>query len=184
MSEYYLISQLPSLDGVGEHSPMPITVEQFDSLCESCLGKRPSAMLRELTLLPPLKPEQDSSAFIEAWNSHERALRLALAQVRAEKMGKSFHLDVALPAELIRISHTAADMENPMEAELFLTEHRLAFLETLRPLDTFKTDYIFYYALRLKLLSRIRQFDTSRGESAYRKIYDSVFSGERLDVSQ
>ena len=29
MAEYYLISQLPSLDAIGENSPIPITQEQF-----------------------------------------------------------------------------------------------------------------------------------------------------------
>ncbi len=29
MAEYYLISQLPSLDGISENTPIPITEEQF-----------------------------------------------------------------------------------------------------------------------------------------------------------
>ena len=33
MAEYYLIAQLPSLDGVGENMPVPITEERFLELC-------------------------------------------------------------------------------------------------------------------------------------------------------
>ena len=29
MAEYYLMSQLPSLDGVGENAPLPITEKDF-----------------------------------------------------------------------------------------------------------------------------------------------------------
>ena len=40
MAEYYLISQLPSLDGIGENSPVPITEERFMELCEGSLKKK------------------------------------------------------------------------------------------------------------------------------------------------
>ena len=39
MAEYYLISQLPSLDAIGENSPIPITQEQFLELCNRFLNK-------------------------------------------------------------------------------------------------------------------------------------------------
>ena len=37
MAEYYFISQLPSLDGVGENSQIPITEDRFIELCERFL---------------------------------------------------------------------------------------------------------------------------------------------------
>ena len=40
MAEYYLISQLPSLDGLSENVPMPITEERFFELCERFLNKK------------------------------------------------------------------------------------------------------------------------------------------------
>ena len=71
-----------------------------------------------------------------------------------------------------------------MEAEKYLNRYRLEILETLRPMDNFSEDYIFYYGLRLKLILRIRQFDTKAGEEAYRNIYNSILNGDRLEAKQ
>ena len=40
MAEYYLISQLPSLDGIDENMPLPISEEQFLKLCSGFLNKK------------------------------------------------------------------------------------------------------------------------------------------------
>jgi hypothetical protein len=49
-------------------------------------------------------------------------------------------------------------------------------------MDSFSEDFVFYYGLKLKLISRIRQFDSESGETAYKNIYSSIMSGERLEV--
>ena len=71
-----------------------------------------------------------------------------------------------------------------MEAERFLTHYRLEMLEALRPLDSFSEDYVFYYGLKLKLISRIKSFNTQIGEEAYKNIYNSILTGERLEEEQ
>jgi hypothetical protein len=80
------------------------------------------------------------------------------------------------------VAASAAEIENPLEAENFLLRYRLQFLETLRPMDSFSLEYIFYYALKLKLLSRVRQFDTNIGENTYKEIYNSILNGERVEA--
>ena len=183
MAEYYLISQLPSLDGISENMPIPITEERFSELCGSFLGKKAQREMKNLTLLPPKEQTPSGSAILKAWNENERNLRLALAKVRAEKMKKSFDIgNRVLPSEYIKIAGTATEMDNPMEAEKFLNRYRLELLETLRPMDNFSEDFVFYYGLKLKLLLRIRQFDTDAGEAAYKNIYNSVLNGDRLEV--
>ena len=82
----------------------------------------------------------------------------------------------------MQAARTAIDIESPMEAEKFLNRYRLDFLETLRPLDSFSEEFVFYFGLKLKLLLRIRQFDAERGESAYRNIYNSIMSSDRSEV--
>ena len=179
MAEYYLMSQLPSLDGVGENAPLPITEKDFLEVCRRFLGKNELKELERLTLLPPRNPMKSSSPLIEEWNEGERNLRLALAKLRADKMKKSF--DVAegyLSAELLQTARTAVEFESPMEAEKFLNDYRLKFLETLRPMDTFSKDSVFYYCLKLKLISRIRNFDNEGGKTAYKNIYNSVLNGD------
>ena len=185
MAEYYLISQLPALDAVSDNAPLPITSEWFDDLCVRHLSEKALAVLRELTLLPPRDCESDGSGFVEAWNSAERGLRLALGKVRAEKMGKICDTQNAmLTQEQLKAASEAIQLEDPLEAEKYLTRCRLAILESLRPMDPFALDYVFYYGLKLKLLLRIRNFDTAAGAAAYRNIYDSIVGGDTQEVTQ
>ena len=185
MAEYYLISQLPSLDGISENTPLPITEERFNELCNRLLGKRARENMKKLTLSPAKNVESSGSVFIDAWNESERNLRFALGKVRAEKMKKTFDTENKIfPVEYVKAASVATEIENPMEAEKYLSSYRLEILETLRPMDSFSEDYVFYYGLKLKLLLRIRQFDTKSGEKAYKNIYDSILNGDRLEAKQ
>lgn len=185
MAEYYLISQLPSLDGISEGSPLPVTEKQFFELCSRFLGKKALADLNKITLIPSRNYEKSSSALIENWNEGERKLRLALAKLRADKMGKAFDAGTdSFPAGLLQAVRTAVDIESPMEAEKYLNQYRLDFLEALRPTDSFSEEYVFYYALKLKLIERMRKFNSQSGETAYRKIYDSIMSEDKTEVIQ
>jgi hypothetical protein len=185
MAEYYLISQLPSLDGINENTPLPITSERFEELCQRFLGKKAQSESERITLSPPRTPEKAASSVIESWNEGERALRLALARLRADKMNKSFDADIqSFSPVLMQAVRTAVEIESPMEAEKFLNKYRLDFLETLRPMDSFSEDFVFYYGLKLRLLERIRKFDEESGETAYRNIYDSIMNGDRSEVIQ
>lgn len=183
MAEYYLISQLPSLDGISEAASIPITEERFLDLCGRSLGEAARNKLAKLTLTPSRELEELASPLLDAWMQGERDLRLALAKVRAEKLSKPF--DTAnknLPAELVKVAGTAVELESPMEAERFLSDYRLSFLEFLRPTDPFCEDFIYYYGLKLKLLLRARQFDAQLGEAEYRNIYNSIMNGDRLEA--
>ena len=183
MAEYYLISQLPSLDGISESTPLPITSERFAELCQSFLGKKARIESEKLTLTPPRNPEKTASALVEKWNEGERCLRLALAKLRADKMNKQFEAEIqSFPAGLLQAARTAVETESPMEAEKFLNRYRLDFLETLRPMDSFSEEYVFYYGLKLRLIERIRKFDQASGETAYRNIYDSIMNADRSEV--
>ena len=183
MAEYYLISQLPSLDGLSENVPMPITEERFFELCERFLSKKLQEQLKKLTLMPSRDYEKSESSLVEKWNEGERKLRLVLAKARAEKMKKQFEINEnSIPVELQQAVREAVEIENPMEAEKFLNKYRLEFLESLRPMDSFSEDFVFYYGLKLKLISRIKQFDLESGETAYKNIYNSIMNGERLEV--
>ncbi len=185
MAEYYLISQLPSLDGISENTPVPVTETQFLELCNRFLGKRALEELNKLTLMPSRNYEKSSSFVIEKWNEGERNLRLALAKLRADKMNKHFDAGMqSFPASLSQAARTAIEIESPMEAEKFLNRYRLEFLETLRPMDSFSEEFVFYYGLKLKLTERMRKFDSQSGETAYRKIYDSIMSEDKTEVIQ
>ena len=86
-----------------------------------------------------------------------------------------------LPAELMQVVRTAVEMESPLEAEKFLNNYRLNFLETLRPMNIFSENFVFYYALKLKLILRISNFDAENGKTIYKNIYNSIINGDRLE---
>jgi len=183
MAAYYLISQLPSLDGIGENTPIPITEERFMELCNRFLKAKEREKMQKLTISPSREPENTGAAFIDAWNESERTLRFALGKVRAEKWKLSFETENRnIPVKYIRAAGTAIEMENPMEAEGFLNRFRLDLLEELRPMDSFSDEYLYYYGLRLKLLLRMRQFDTETGEAVYKNIYRSIVNKDRSEA--
>lgn len=185
MAEYYFISQLPSLDGISETSPIPITEERFLELCHRYLRKKAQDELNRLSLVPLRNYEKSSSDLIEGWNKEERNLRLALGKARANKMKKAFDTENQhLPIGLIKVADTAVNMDSPLEAEKFLNRHRLEFLETLRPMDTFSEDFVFYYWLKLKLILKMRQYNSDIGEAAYRNIYSTIINGDKLEAIQ
>jgi len=68
MAEYYFMSQLPSLDGIGDQSPLPITEERFLELCRRFLGKKAQKEIEHLTLAPSRYHEDSSSVLVKAWN--------------------------------------------------------------------------------------------------------------------
>ncbi len=183
MSQYYLISQLPSLDGISDSVPLPITEERFLELCSRFLSKKSLDELNSMTLIPPKFPQSVNSPLLESWYTVERNLRLALGKFRAEKLNKSFEFDnITLPTELLQTARTAVEFDSPLEAERFLNNYRLKVLESLRPMDSFSENYLFYYGIKLKLILRIREFDRTRGQAAYRNIYDSVINRAESEV--
>ena len=82
----------------------------------------------------------------------------------------------------MQTARTAVEMESPLDAEVFLNNFRLKFLEIIRPMDTFSEDSVFYYGLKLKLLLRIRGFDEEKGKLEYKNIYNSILNGDRLEA--
>lgn len=185
MAEYYLISQLPSLDGISESTPLPITQERFLELCSQHLGKKAQNELKNLSLCPPRSPEKSASSLINAWNEGESNLRLILGKLRADKLGKQFDAENrTVNANLIQAARTALESESPIEAEKYLNRFRLDFLETLRPMDSFSEEYVFYYWLKLKLITRMSLFNAETGEAEYRNIYNSIMNKDRSEAIQ
>jgi len=185
MAEYYLISQLPSLDGLSDNVPMPITEERFYDVCNRILGKKAQEELSKISLVPSRVYESSGSAVLTSWNMGEQNLRLALGKVRAEKLGKQFDTgNRTFTADLMQTVRTAVEADSPLEAEKLLNRYRMDYLEAIRPMDAFSEEFVYYYCLKLKLILRMRQFDAESGKSAYRNIYDSIMSGKELEVRQ
>ena len=185
MAEYYLISQLPSLDGLSDNVPVPITEERFYDICNRILGKKAQKVLSKLSLVPSRAYESSGSAVLESWNRGEQNLRHALGKVRAEKLNKQFDTENRIfTTDLLQAVRAAVEMNSPLEAEKTLNLYRMEYLEAIKPMDIFSEEFIYYYCLKLKLILRMRQFDAESGKAAYKNIYDSIMNGEELEVRQ
>ena len=183
MNQYYLMAQLPALDGLTDTAPLPISEDRFLELCEQLLPEKMLAALKGIELVPPKEAVATGYKFIDKWNAYERDLRFALGKVRAEKLGKSFDdNDNFISSELIQIARIAVENENPLEAEVFLNGYRARYLEDLRPSDPFCEDAVFYYALKLKIIARIKLFDSEKGTKAYQDIYNSIMSKDKQEA--
>ncbi len=183
MAEYYLISQLPSLDSCTVGMPPPISEEGFFELCKASLNERVLSVLESLTLTPARTAEPSGSRLVDKFNDGERKLRLALGKARAELMGKVFDTgDAEILPSVMQTAMAEAQRTSPMEAELALCSYRLALLEQIRPIDGFCEEYLYYFGLKLKLLWRICRFERELGEREYKKIYSSVLNGEELEA--
>ncbi|MCR5495732.1 MAG: DUF2764 domain-containing protein [Treponema sp.] len=177
--QYYLVSQLPDISAAGEKSTLPITEKYYRDLCSRFLDEKDIVILNNLSLLPSRELESTGSSFLDAWYSNERALRFALAQVRAQKMKKDAgSIPVSISADIVQAARTAVGMDSPLSAEQFLYEYRLGVLNNMQPLDSFSTDAVFAYGIRLMLLERIKKFDKEKGTDSYHKIYDTIL-GEK-----
>lgn len=175
MNQYYLMAQLPGLDGLGETEPLPITEDAFYELCGRFLGEKAAETFRGLSLIPDRQEKPVHSEVVRAWNHSERQLRLALGSVRAARLKKSFDTEgTPVSADVVQAAKTAVEMSDPMAAEQYLNQYRLEVLDRLRPQDAFSEDAVFHYGLKLKLLSRIRRFDAKAGREAYGHIYGSI----------
>lgn len=178
MSQYYLMAQLPSLDGLDASAPLPITPEDFRELCTRFLDRRGLERLEKLSLTPAREEETTGSELLDAWNRNERQLRLALASLRAARMRKSFDIGAeTIPAPVMQAAREAAEQEDPLTAEENLNRYRMDFLAQHSPMDGFCEDAVFHYGLKLYLMTRMRRFEEEKGRTAYRTIYDSILQG-------
>ena len=81
--------------------------------------------------------------------------------------------------DIVQAARTALGMDSPLSAEQFLFEYRISVLNNLQPLDTFSTDYVYAYGIRLMLLERMKKFDRVKGTESYHKIYETILDGDR-----
>ena len=175
-SWYYFVAQLPTLS-LDSEVPMPITEEYFTELASRFLDKKSLKTLNELTLEPPKEVSKVSSTLVKKWFDFERTLRFALAEIRARRLKKDVEvLQKECPAFILEIARTACGFDSPLDAELYLAKQRMNYLTSITPSDIFCTDSVFAYALKLKLLARLRVFNEETGMSSYKQIYEKILT--------
>jgi hypothetical protein len=161
-----------------------MTDAQFLELAGRFLDSHSLSVLASLSLMPPVKIKKTGSSVVDTWYATEKALRVALAQLRAQKLKKSFDpakvggAASSVDFSVSQAARTAMTLDSPLAAEQFLNDFRLSVLSNLTPMNSFSTEALYLYALKLKLFERIRKFNEDAGIASYKTIYDQIL-GEK-----
>ena len=176
-SYYYAMAQLPAI--IPGTKPV-LTYEKFLSLMENSVGKRDFQLLKNLSLVLPAGNKKTGVAFLDRWAEYERALRSELAKARAEKLNWTLTKDELArfggneALDVKKIAREACGIDDPLQAEKFLTKARVAAVMKIRGLSAFNRDALFAYAVALLMQTREENVDTERGRSEYKAIYDKI----------
>jgi hypothetical protein len=160
--------------------------EEFREICYDMLHHADAAFLPYCYYDPKLavETEDSGSAFIDLLMLRERVLALNLAFVRAAKLKRPSPQDP--PHDVPRAEargKTAFEMDNPLEATIYIDEGRWTALDDMMGLDNifginepFNVNNIYVYLLKLQLLERRQSFDAVKGAAEYRQLYDTILN--------
>lgn len=176
-SYYYLMAQLP---GIVPGVPLAITYERFKETASRFLSERDLVILRGLSLSPGRQEGGTGSALVDGWNRKERALRVTLERLRAERLGRAARNtpedeEIAGSFAGIRETATAAiGLANPLEAERVLDKFRAETVTALASGHYFDSDAVFGYGIALLLRERGDKFEAEAGRESYTSIYNRI----------
>ena len=172
---YYFAATLPSIN-YGDKPP--ISSEEFREQCNGILHPDDAALLKYCYYDPKLAVETvqpTGSAFIDLLMLRERVLVLNLAFVRSAKLNRPSPGDP--PHDVPRAEargKTAFEMDDPLEATIYIDQGRWGALDEMVGLNLFGVDTIFAYLLKLQLLERRQLFEAETGTVNYKERYDSI----------
>ncbi|MGP1438886.1 MAG: DUF2764 family protein [Treponema sp.] len=175
---YYLMAQLPT---ISFGSKPPFKYEEFEELAFRYINKKDKEILKTLSLEPNRDDKKTSSSFLNKWYDFERAVRLALRELRASKL-KWENVDISYEEHnkvissyyAQNIASQAFAMDDPLQAELFLDRKRFEFLNNIKTEDAFSSDALFSYAIMLLLIIREESFSKEIGIEEYKKLYSEI----------
>jgi hypothetical protein len=167
-----------------------MTSTAFRELAGGLLDAQDAALLDQVSLDPgepgkagngPAYVENAAPTdcdFIDAWREWERALRLNLARVRAQRLKRESGAPLDPPIQPADAAATAlkagTSADSPLEAEIFLNKARWNAIEYLQGLEYFSRNTIYAYLLKLLLLERHGAFKTDPGFAEYKSLYASI----------
>lgn len=164
-SYYYLISSLPDLKTDGE---MPLSYEEFIELCRMHMNKEKLQVLENLTLA------SEEGPLLREWSQFYGKLTRELNSQRAARLGKSYPTADDKDYVLGQVAAAALAARNPLEAEKILLDCEFENLDSLVGLHNFDDEYLFGYAIKLKLLERQGCFEQKKGQAEFKRLFDQV----------
>jgi hypothetical protein len=172
---YFLISSLPYIRY--EDKP-PMSSEEFKTACASLLSSSDAALLQYCCYNPKVAVETvqtTGSAFVDFHLLRERTLNLNLAFLRSAKLKRPIPGEP--PHDVPRaeaVAKAAFEMEDPLEAELYIDRNRWGALDDVAGTNYFGVNNVFAYLLKLQLLERKQHLDTIKGFVVYQELYEAI----------
>jgi hypothetical protein len=178
---YYLVAQLPSL-AYGQEPPMSSV--HFLDLARAQLSGEDAGFLALLSL-DPRSPDTgrpsyaeaqgpSGSGFVDRWRDWERALRLNLARLRAQRLKREALDPPVVPADTVGSAQQALMAENPLEAEMILDRARWNAIDQFQGIAAFSRNAVYAYFLKLLILERRASFKAEAGFAEYKSLYASI----------
>ena len=164
-SYYYLIASLPELKADGE---MPISYEDFLSLCQSNVSEGDYEILKNLTL------DSNEGPLVSEWANFYGMLKKELNYQRSLNLGKSYSTAYDKDGIIAQVAQSALSAKNPLEAEKILLEYEFENLDSLVGLHMFDDHVLFGYAIKLKLLERLTSFEQDKGKAEFQTLFDGI----------
>ena len=172
---YYFVASLPSIN-YGEKPP--ISSEEFREQCYALLNPEDAELIRYCRYDAPMAVEtvqSTGSEFIALFLARERTLILNLAYLRAGKLKRPSPGDP--PHDVPRaeaVAKAAFEMEDPLEATIYIDRARWGALDAMVGLDIFGVNNIFAFLMKLQLMERRQRFNAEKGTANYQDRYDSI----------
>ena len=167
----------------------PISSEDFRKLCRENLSKEDAELLKYCYFDSKLAVETTKptgSEFIDSVLTRIRVLIVNIAALRAKRLGRKISetdfIDETQPA--IDAGKTAYEMDDPLEATLYLNKESWIFLDELMKDSYFDVDNIYCYLLRLQLLERLQIFDVLKGNTEYKQLYDTILNDYNTNFNE
>ncbi len=179
---YYFASSLPllSLDG-----KLPFSSIDFLADCQRLVSASDYVLIENL-LSEGSAAIETSNQFYNQWKESVRKFRNELVFYRSVKMQKD-------PSAYVRgmrysepyfseVIDQAAKSSNPMTAEKMMDFVQWQFLDEMCVCHYFDFEFIMCYGLKLKILERYNEFNSSKGKDFLEKLTEEIISKSREKI--
>lgn len=162
---YYLISSLPTLKS---DDTMPFDYKTFLDMCRDKVSEKVYERLENLSL------ESKEGPLVKEWGQYYNKLNAELCRQRLIRMGKSYSGESDRDSEIEKVVDSALKAKNPLEAEKILLASQFEHLGNLVSMHYFDDFVLFGYAVKMKLLERQGAFETEKGKTEFKRLFDGI----------
>ncbi len=147
---------------------MPMSYGEFLDMCKSHVSEEKYRILENLTLASTKGP------ILKEWSQFYGNLTKELNSQRSQRLGKAYPAEYDKEYSIAQVASAAIAAKNPLEAEKILLDCEFDNLDSLVGLHAFDDEYLFGYAIKLKLLERQSCFVKKKGQEEFKRLFDQV----------